>query len=249
MGLKRWDNFNKEFSDPDIAGTLKATGADPNILVSGPAKSTGGASGSTGGTSERGSMPMISRQLTLPLSPTMTLSQADFLARAFRLLEKAGGSPTLEELSFLRYAESLGLRDLRIFSLRMLETYCQFHIHRVLKNGQKPILMRQANLLPGLKGSTRPSPELKDGFFSRYSTRFGNWGMTSSGRCLTARISESRRIGSGCSLSDILEELPDPKYFLSDRIVERIAKWRSQENPLHRVLPQGGPGNTMRGCS
>jgi len=45
--------------------------------------------------------------------------------------------------------------------------------------------------------------------------RWMNAGMMRSGRCLTARISESRRIGRECSLSDILETNPHSKYFLS----------------------------------
>ena len=45
-----------------------------------------------------------------------------------------------------------------------------------------------------------------------------NWGMTVNGVCLTARISESHRIGKECSLSDILEDNPDQKYFLSENM-------------------------------
>src|SRR3990167_1277902 len=53
------------------------------------------------------------------------------------------------------------------------------------------------------------------------SPRLLSWGMISNGKCLTARISESPRIGKECSLSDILEEHPDQKYFLS----EEATKW------------------------
>ena len=42
-----------------------------------------------------------------------------------------------------------------------------------------------------------------------------NWGMTSNGSVLTARISESHRIGNESLLSQVLEGTPDPKYFLS----------------------------------
>lgn len=54
------------------------------------------------------------------------------------------------------------------------------------------------------------------------SGRLMNWGMTSNGRCLTARTLESPKIGNGCSLSDILEENPDPKYFLSKDKAEKL---------------------------
>ncbi len=47
-------------------------------------------------------------------------------------------------------------------------------------------------------------------------------GMTSNGKCLTARISESPRIGNECSLSDILEEHVDQKYFLSEKVIKSL---------------------------
>lgn len=55
------------------------------------------------------------------------------------------------------------------------------------------------------------------------------WGMTVNGSCLTAKTSESRNIGKGFSLSQILEENPDPKYFLSESQVERMMK-RTRKN-------------------
>ena len=51
-----------------------------------------------------------------------------------------------------------------------------------------------------------------------------NWGMVFNGRCLTAKITECRKIASGFSLSDILEEHPGPKYFLSEKSTEEIFK-------------------------
>ena len=54
------------------------------------------------------------------------------------------------------------------------------------------------------------------------SPRLMSWGMTVNGKCLTAKITESPRTGSECSLSDILEEQPDPKYFLSPQATQKI---------------------------
>ena len=48
------------------------------------------------------------------------------------------------------------------------------------------------------------------------------WGMSLNGRYLTAKISESPRIGKECSLSDILEEEVDDKYFLSDEMAQKL---------------------------
>ena len=55
-----------------------------------------------------------------------------------------------------------------------------------------------------------------------YSTRLQNWGMISNGKCLTARISECRNTGNESILSDILEQSPDHKYFLSKRTASNI---------------------------
>jgi len=52
--------------------------------------------------------------------------------------------------------------------------------------------------------------------------RFQTWGMTCNGKVLTASIMESHRTESGCSLSDILEENPDQKYFLSEKATGRL---------------------------
>ena len=54
------------------------------------------------------------------------------------------------------------------------------------------------------------------------SKRLMNWGTTANGKCLTLRTSESHKTGKGSTLSDILEEHPDPKYFLSQEQTKKI---------------------------
>jgi hypothetical protein len=58
--------------------------------------------------------------------------------------------------------------------------------------------------------------------------------MSINGRYLTARTSESHKTASASSLSDILEDNPDPKYFLSQKAVEgmvyKIEKHRMKGN-------------------
>ena len=62
---------------------------------------------------------------------------------------------------------------------------------------------------------------------SRQSLGFlPTWGISWNGRYLTAKTSEFPKTGSVCSLSDILEENPDEKYFLSS---EQTAKILSSE--------------------
>ncbi len=58
-----------------------------------------------------------------------------------------------------------------------------------------------------------------------------NWGMTSNGNVLTARISESHRIGNEFLLSEVLEDNPDPKYFLSEDAMQKIA-FKTERNKL-----------------
>ena len=62
-----------------------------------------------------------------------------------------------------------------------------------------------------------------EGQLSRQSLGFSPlWGISLSGRFLTQRISESPRIGKECSLSDILEDNPDEKSFLSQTATQKL---------------------------
>lgn len=47
-------------------------------------------------------------------------------------------------------------------------------------------------------------------------------GMECNGRYLIQKTTESPKTGNGCSLSDILEDNPDPKYFLSKKATQGI---------------------------
>ena len=58
------------------------------------------------------------------------------------------------------------------------------------------------------------------------SIQWQNWGTLSNGKCLTADISESRRIERECSLSDILETDVDEKYFLSQQTIQRLISYQ-----------------------
>ena len=69
----------------------------------------------------------------------------------------------------------------------------------------------------------------------QYSGSLMNLGMTFAGKCLTARISECRRIGKECSLSDILEDSVDPKYFLSEQQVKSLTAGIQQSQIVCKV--------------
>ena len=58
------------------------------------------------------------------------------------------------------------------------------------------------------------------------SIQWQTWGTLSNGKCLTADISESRRIEKECSLSDILETDVEEKYFLSQQTIQRLISYQ-----------------------
>lgn len=60
------------------------------------------------------------------------------------------------------------------------------------------------------------------------SVRYQTWVTVWSGRCLTARISESRSPARGCTLSDILIPNVPEKYFLSQKQLDKLL-YRSSE--------------------
>jgi len=55
--------------------------------------------------------------------------------------------------------------------------------------------------------------------------RFQNWGMMFNGWFLTANFSEFPRTEKGCSLSEILEEQVDQKYYLSEKMQKRFQEY------------------------
>ena len=56
-----------------------------------------------------------------------------------------------------------------------------------------------------------------------------NWGILANGKCLTAKTSVFRNTDKGCSLSDILEESVDERYFLSQKTVDRLLNYKDTE--------------------
>lgn len=56
------------------------------------------------------------------------------------------------------------------------------------------------------------------------SQRWMNSGMMWNGKCLIAKISEYHKTGKECSLSDILEENVDEKFFLSEEKTKNLVR-------------------------
>ena len=73
--------------------------------------------------------------------------------------------------------------------------------------------------LKTLKDSSTMTKEIP---LRQSSQRWMNSGMMWNGKCLTAKISESLKIGSVCSLSDILEDNVPETFFLSSEKMQNL---------------------------
>src|SRR5690554_5020487 len=65
-------------------------------------------------------------------------------------------------------------------------------------------------------------PTMEEKLSEQSSIPYGNVGIMQNGRHLTLKISEYHKTEKECSLSDILEDNPDQKYFLSEEKVQAI---------------------------
>ena len=83
-----------------------------------------------------------------------------------------------------------------------------------------------------LKMSKAYYPTMKGKLSVSSSRVWMNWGMMSNGRCLTANTSESHRTGNECSLSDILEEQVQDKYFLSEKALKSLINHQLKQDFL-----------------
>lgn len=100
---------------------------------------------------------------------------------------------------------------------------------RALRKPEERFFMKFAGL-PEIKESLFCSLKMLKGCFQRktdgcsqkFSQSWMGWGITANGRCLTAKISEFPKTGSGCSLSQVLEKDVSGKYFLSDQVAKKI---------------------------
>ena len=141
---------------------------------------------------------------------------------------------------------ALGLGSLiAIFGLRLGLVSAFVHLNLYLAGsaavnalahnfGRRPYANRASNLQllafltagEGLHNNHHAAPS---------SPRLMKWGMTSNGKCLTAKITEYHKTGNECSLSDILEEQVDQKYFLSSERMKILMRNLPQVEQLLEV--------------
>ena len=78
------------------------------------------------------------------------------------------------------------------------------------------------------------------------SQRWMNSGMMWNGKCLTAKISEYHKTGNVCSLSDILEENVDEKFFLSEEKMRNLVlkgrRFKTDGEPMFTLTGQDRHG-------
>lgn len=96
-----------------------------------------------------------------------------------------------------------------------------FEVMRIAKERQPKILF--AENVTGLLNHEGGSHSVQS------SMQWQTWGTLWNGKCLTADISEYRRIEKECSLSDILETEVEDKYFLSQQTIRRLMSYKDSE--------------------
>ena len=142
---------------------------------------------------------------------------------------------TYEEFTLMKSpAPTYSLEDFRAQLFRLLEEERDSvqKIHAVLSflKSAESFLVNESRMY-SLK-MLRDSSTTTEGEPLELSSQvWMNWGMTSNGNVLTARISESHRIGNEFLLSEVLEDNPDQKYFLSESAMQKIA-FKTERNKL-----------------
>ena len=140
--------------------------------------------------------------------------------------------PVVSPITISSVLDFLVRRSVSLERGRDLETHVERYSSRL------PVLRRLKNpLYCSLRMLRDSSTTMKDLHSKSSSNRWRNWGIVSSGRCLTANITGFLRTGRECSLSDILEDSVDEKYFLSQRFTKTILKEIKLNRGGRLVLP------------
>ena len=127
---------------------------------------------------------------------------------------------TLQESQMSLFEESdvwtLSVEDFRARLSQLQETDEVLKIHEELSSLKSQGLLPYSNLSIYSSRTSRGLLAMIKGIPLRQSSdRWMNWGMMSNGKCLTAKILEYHKTEKGATLSDILEEQVEDKYFLS----------------------------------
>lgn len=120
----------------------------------------------------------------------------------------AGVSAHLAKISALQESE----KDLTETEAALLERFSGFagKKGKISPNGLSTKMLREC------LAATEALTSLQ------FSLKWESWGMISNGNCSTQKTSDYRRTGSECTLSDILEQRVESKYFLSLEQMKKI---------------------------
>ena len=166
---------------------------------------------------------------------------------------------TYEEFTLMKSpVPTYSLEDFRAQLFRLLDeeqdSAQKIHAVRSFLKSAESSLVSESHMY-SLKMLRDSSTTTEDEPLESSSLVWMNWGTTSNGSVLTARILESRKIGSGYSLSEILEDTPDQKYFLSDSALQkmltkqeekRVAEPTDMETPQRSLFDSGGEATSER---
>ena len=118
---------------------------------------------------------------------------------------------------------TLSVEDFRakLSQLRELEEVSKIQEELSSLKSQGSLLFSNLNYF-SLRTSKDSLITTKETPLKQSSERLMNWGMMWNGKCLTAKILESPKIGNVCSLSDILEENVPEEFFLSQKVANKL---------------------------
>jgi hypothetical protein len=174
---------------------------------------------------------------------TSTYLSGDSLASLSALLEKEEELTMPEVLYSLKSQGLPKPKNLAFYSWKMLKDYSQAATEEqayFMTEAPKLIAQNKHKEVAKLK------LECEARLSSKFKIHWYNWTIWGKSGCLTAKITESHKIEKGCSLSDILEENPDPKYFLSEKMVEFLTRnCKNQFNGRYKPTDKGGWSPTL----
>lgn len=134
------------------------------------------------------------------------------------------------------FPASLSLSQDEGLALTIQEELCFLRLQELLP--LKSLSISASKMFP-VSLTTTPAGRLKSS-----SIRWMNWGTMSRGRYLTAKISAFPSQEIGCSLSDILEESVQEKYYLSRRQAEKLL-YKESPSQGERVYSTKGLSCTL----
>ena len=136
--------------------------------------------------------------------------------------------------------------DFRVRLFQLLDAEGGSKIHAALYSLRSCGWRRYENLnIFSLKTSWGCFPMMEEILSAQSSQLWTNAGMMHNGRCLTVRILEYHKTEKECSLSEILEEQVDQKYFLSPEQTAKLLNKLSEEAKDTVSTMRGGVSVTL----